>query len=264
MDEAGTSEKEPVTVVVGLVVEADAHLMAIEAAVSEILGGVPSQYRTQKNFVFHAKEIWGDSRMREGWTQAHRLAILKSMMHLPRRFGIPIVLSMYRRSAQFEGIESTGMSVAQFQHFMAFGNCIASADRYIRDYARPSEVGTVVAEDVPEMRRFLARAVSLWRENSFSFSPDQLIPTAKEVEQGFLRQVGDLRVTRLRRNIHFVEKGDPMLMVADACAYGFRRFLAEQSFGDEFVEAMLGGRLNIDDYRGPCAMDNFYSHPRTI
>ena len=45
VDEAGTSEHEPVTVVVGLIVDADKQLMIAEAAIEELLLSVPKEFR---------------------------------------------------------------------------------------------------------------------------------------------------------------------------------------------------------------------------
>lgn len=264
VDEAGTSDLEPVTVVVGLIVNADTQLMFAEAAVEEALMAIPEKYRNKKSFVFHSTEIWGSNKYRQGWSMADRLALLKTMMALPRRLKIPITMSMVRRSAPFDAHVNTPMSRSQFQHFMAFAGCMASADRYIRNYADPSEVAAVVAEDVPEMRQFLALAPSILRDKPITVGPEYLQRTAKEIELGHLTQSGDIRVSRIRSNIHFVSKGDKLLLLADACAFGFRRFLSEQSFGDDFVSAILGSPLNIEDYRGPSAFDNFYGHARSV
>jgi hypothetical protein len=263
LDEAGTSENEPVTVVVGIIVHADKQLMMAEAAVAEAIGAVPKEFR--ENFVFHATDVWGSDRYRELWTMADRLALMRSMMSLPRRLGLPIAMAMVRRSSEVTvDVESKNMTKAQFQHVMAFAGCIASADRYIRTYADLTEVATVVAEDVPEMRRFLAKAPSIHRDHP-TFLGSNLIPTEKEKQQGYMDQVSEFRVTRIRRAVHFVsKKDDAILQLADACAFAFRRFLAEQSFGVDFIQAVLGKPPNIEDYRGPSAFDNFYGHPRQV
>jgi hypothetical protein len=58
IDEAGTSEHEPVTIVAALVVNADEQIMFAEAAIAEVLGAVPKEFG--ENFVFHAKDVWGN------------------------------------------------------------------------------------------------------------------------------------------------------------------------------------------------------------
>jgi hypothetical protein len=34
----------------------------------------------------------------------------------------------------------------------------------------------------------------------------------------------------------------PFLQIADACAYGFRRFLASKEYGQEYLDALLGAK----------------------
>ena len=58
MDEAGTSEQEPVTIVVGLIVDADNQLASAETAMNDVLGSVPRKF--QKDFVFHATDVWSN------------------------------------------------------------------------------------------------------------------------------------------------------------------------------------------------------------
>ncbi|GEM_PF-4149362 len=64
--------------------------------------------------------------------------------------------------------------------------------------------------------------------------------TISDNEAGFITQSGDIRITRIRNSVHFVDKAeDPLVQVADACAYGFRRFFAKEKFGVEFVRSIL-------------------------
>src|ERR1700730_11551298 len=54
-------------------------------------------------------------------------------------------------------------------------------------------------------------------------------------------------------SLHFESKQDgPLLQIADACAFGIRRFFAKQDFGTEFVRAIFGSDFpNVDDWDGP-------------
>jgi len=256
IDEAGTAENEPATIVVGLVVDADAQLLRAQAAVNEVLGAVPQKFR--EGFVFHAAAIWGSPKYREGWGMTDRLALLKAMMRLPRRLGLTISYALVRRSL-CPTPESKKITKAQFHHFMAFAFCLARADKYIREHGRLEEVGTIVAEDVPEMRKFLRIAPTVFREHPLIMSPDGIWPTEAEKRQGHITQESEFRVSRIRPNIHFVEKGDdPILQVADACAFGFRRYFSEQRFGKDFIVAILGREENLADYAGPSSSGAFY------
>ena len=134
MDEAGTDAHSPITVVVGLIVNADTQLMDAEAAIREVSDGVPGAFR--QGFVFHADTIWNDVRYRAQWSLADRIALLKRMMALPRRLQIPIAFALVRRSAQGPQIGARAkLSKAQEHHIQAFAFCVASADKYIRDFA---------------------------------------------------------------------------------------------------------------------------------
>lgn len=264
VDEAGTSELEPTTVVVGIIVDADKQLIAAEHSINEILGAVPKQaLKPDGSFQFHATEIWNKKEYREYWSQAARLALLHKMMALPRMHGISISMARINRNADpQERFKGTGLSRAQFQHMLAFSGCLAMADRYVRDYAHQNEIATVVAEDVPEMRRFLEDATSKWRDSPLILAPEHIRPTQQEETQGFVEQHGEFRITRIRRGIHFVKKGNEcLLQLADACAFGFRRFFAEQEFGEAFIKSMLGGELNRQDFLGPSSFCTYRHKP---
>jgi hypothetical protein len=243
---------------VGLIVDADKQLLRLEAAVEEVLRSVPQEFKD--GFVFHATDIWGSRKFRDRWAFSDRFGLLKRMMALPQRAKCPLTVSFVRRSSgRFEGLNEN-VTTEQYHHYQAFANCMASADKYIRDHAGLEEVGTVVAEDCPPMRKFLKSAVRLWRDTPYVLPPKMLQPTAEEVVLGYVRQEGEFRVERIRPNIHFVEKGDEALtQLADACAFGFRRFLSEEDKGVDFVRAILGkDPPPISDFSGPLAVDTYH------
>lgn len=261
VDEAGTSEREPETIVVAIMVNADRQLIFAETAVNEALGAVPAEFK--HGFVFHAKEVWGSEKYREKWMMPDRLALLRTMMQLPRRLGLVITMARVKRTCPIEKLPPN-LTKAQMHHCIAFAGCLATADRYIRNYAEPGEIATVVAEDVPEMRRHLERAAVAYRDMPHNLA-GQIIPTAKDRNRGYTQQSSDFRISRIRRGVHFVTKGnDSLLQIADACAFGFRRYFAGQDFGDDFVRAMLGFDPEREDYKGMMSYENYYWHPRTI
>ena len=262
MDEAGTSAREPVTVIVGLIADADNHVMSAEALALELLGSVPPQHRD--GFVFHATQVYGDKQYHADWSITDRLHLLKGMMSIPRRIGMAVtVAAHWRNSVDFsEAAQSVGISQAQWEHMQAFGLCLAVADRNIRRNAGPREVATAVAEDVPDMRRFLKLAPRAWRENPRHMSGDMLRTTAKDEEAGYNVQSGELRITRIRNAVHFVEKSeDPLVQVADACAYGFRRYFAGEKFGADFVDAILGDHRLVEHFASPTGCECWWPHP---
>lgn len=230
-----------------------------EMAVAEVLGTVPPQYRN--DFVFHATDVFGGDKYKDsGWSITDRLFLLKSMMSIPRRLGMAVTVAAHWRGA----IEypSTGpLSMSQFEHMQAFALCISMADRSIRKYAGHREVATIVAEDVPEMRRFLRRVPAMFRDG-VHLPPSHLRQTPADLEAGYSVQAGTMQISRIRKSIHFVEKADdPIVQVADACAFGIRRFLAGERFGEEFVAAILGDVSALRNFGAPAGAECFWPAP---
>jgi hypothetical protein len=115
VDEAGTSAKEPVSVVAGIIIHADTQYMAVEKRLNEVLQLVPHELR--EGFVFHAKSVWSDRSYREVWSFADRLDFLKKVMAIPREMGLAIAVGMVRRDSEVpEGVGSR----EKFHHAMAF------------------------------------------------------------------------------------------------------------------------------------------------
>ncbi len=247
VDEAGTSETEPATIVAGLIVNADRQMMLAEAAIEEALGAVPEPFSS--GFVFHATDVFSNQKYRKLWPLTDRLALLHSMMRLPRRLKIPFSFGLVRRESP-NRLAGAGISRTQWHHINAFTYCLARADMYIREFAAPNEVATVVAEDVPEMRKFLKQTPGLFRQVILSRAP--LRPTTAEKNLGYIKQKREIRIARIRKAIHFVQKeDDPMLQLADATAFGLRRYFAGQQFGDEFASSIFGANVPPrEDFEG--------------
>lgn len=264
MDEAGTSAHEPVTVVVAIVANADEHVMTAEAAVLEALGAVPKQFRD--NFVFHAMQVFGEQGYQDGgWSLTDRLHLLRTMMSIPGRLGMGIVVSaMWRGAIDFSDIYGgLGLSPEKSDHIHAFSMCVSVADRGIRNHAHPREVGTIIAEDVPEMRKFLKLVPRVIRASPINLPQSMMRTTVTDDEKGFIAQSGDFRVTRIRNSVHFVEKADdPLVQVADACAYGLRRFFAQQKFGVEFAEAILGDTSALRNFKSPGGVEGYWPNSK--
>jgi hypothetical protein len=250
MDEAGTSASEPVSIVVGLIVNADEQLMFTEAAINEALGAVPEKF--SNGFIFHAKDVWGSPEYRDEWRMSDRLALLTNMMMLPRRLKISVSLGMVRREAPLpDNIAQDGkMTAEQYHHWMAFTLCVGTADLYIREHADPREVASIVAEDVPEMRKFLRNVPKILRIMPPTL-PGGMVPSKTDREKGYVAQRSEMRVSRIRPSVHFAGKRDEsLLQLADACAFGFRRYFSGQDFGADFVKSIIGRQLVLEDYAG--------------
>lgn len=267
IDEAGTSALEPVTVVVGVIVHADRQWKVAERALLEAFREVPERYRA--DFHFHAKAVWGNPKFREEWTQEQRLEFLKSIMAIPRKIGLALSLGIVRRNANiFDGfakgdeMKKHFSSPANFEHGLAFGLCLRRADKYINEYADENEIATVIAEDVPEHRDWLKSSLKTSKSLNLALPGFGLVPTRDEMERGLIHQEQGAKVTRIIDSVHFVEKSEaPLLQIADACAFGFRRFFARQSHGEAFLDA-IGANIILEDWeRGPMSGSIFFWHP---
>lgn len=251
VDEAGTSAQEPVTVVVGIIVKPDEHWAAVREEISSLVGSVPEQYRS--GFHFHAKSIWGDKKYRDGWPMEDRLRLISQFASIPVRLGLSIALGKVRRDAG--GQESLDhfklnqrFSLAQWHHAQAFAACALRADGYLRERCDEGEIATLIAEDVPEMR---AQIRGMFEIAKYFYVPPHIVGD----------QMPHQGISQIQDGIQFAEKSQaPLLQVADACAFCFRRFFSEQSYGVDLIRSM-GLNLNPSEWMGPWSYQIFSHDP---
>jgi hypothetical protein len=260
LDEAGTSAHEPATVVVGVVINADRHWKAA----SEFLENLKDEFvpkALRPGFTFHAKDIWaGYKEYRDIWPREQRAEFIGAVASIPRFLPSAIVLGLvWRRADESSPIE--GVSVADYQHVFAFWRCVARANKYIRDWAAPSEVATLVAEDVPQKRRMLKKIAKV-DPGDFELNSETILLTELEIAAGRILQTQPGPIDRIIDTVHFVTKDEaPLTQIADACAFVFRRYFAEQEFGAEWVYTMLGEDLVWSDWQGPFSERTFSFDP---
>jgi hypothetical protein len=253
MDEAGTSAGEPVTVVVGVITKPDEYWRAVHKEIIRLKNTVPEHYRS--GFVFHAKTVWGDPSLREGWSKEDRLKLIADFASIPLRLGLTIALGKVRRdSDDTDVLSQMGLdrqfSLAQWHHLMAFVLCIQKVDGYLRERCAEDEIATLIAEDVPDMRRHLCTMFDIVKRQYAPLAAPGLV--SGRLHQG---------VSRIQDSINFAEKTQaPLLQVADACAFSFRRFFAGQSHGEELIAAM-GLSLDRQEWSGPASGGLFSKDP---
>lgn len=254
VDEAGTAAREPVTVVVGVIVKPDAHWKEISAELSRLRMLVPERYR--EDFVFHAKTVWGNPRLRDGWSMQERLELIAAYAAITKKFGLSIALGKVRRDAGGQELldkaGATGqLSLANWHHIQAFAECMLKADAYLRERCDEYEIGTLIVEDIPEMRDKLRAIFSVAQH---LYIPDHVIGS----EMNGRRQQG---ISRIPDGVHFAGKDQSaFLQIADACAFSFRRFFAGQEHGQYLVEAM-GLDLSDPAWFGPMSAALFSPDP---
>ena len=243
VNEAGTSAKEPVTVVVGVIIDADRHWMAMASQINELFDQyVPAHLRS--GFIFHATDVL--SGRDERWTKAARIKLVKKMARIPYNSQCGLAFAVVYRAADIPSPLPT-MSKEDWHYTSAFALCALQADQYMKAIASPKEVANLTAEDNPRMRKHLSHAHQTMQQNGLRAQlaytlVDQFGPRPeKEVIDA-----ASLRITRIMDSAKFDSKtGAPILQVADACAFSIRRRLAKQRYGSELVRAMCGfGRFD--------------------
>lgn len=234
----------------GIIADADRDLIRARDAIEALCAEIPEHHR-KEGFVFHATEIWNARRYREGWEFEERFAFLLKFFSLPRRLRLSISLGMVRVDApQIE--LGAGVTQAQFRHYMAFKNCMAKADSFIRRVGHPQELGYIICEDIPEMRRLLSAATNI--RKPYTITGDLQRPTEFEIANGLSPASQEVKIERLMPSIYFATKSaDPLLQLADACAFAFRRYFSDLKGGDEMVRAVLGEDLVRADWDGPAS-----------
>lgn len=251
-DEAGTSAKEPVCVVAAIIVHGDQQWRPLEAEMRRIIAErVPAHL--QAKFVFHATEVFSGGKhiKRDEWAFEERLDFLKEILCLPLVHDVPISVGMEFKidwsavidlpSIKLPG--SKALNSNQFSHLMAFNLCMERADLFLRKYLNGAEIGSIIAEDLPEMKRFLSAFGLMHREpgGQLSVAAEYFRPEKWQEELGETPSSVDYRIDHIVDVPHFVSKGKaPLLQLADACAFAFRHCLSKKDHGDDLVMAMLG------------------------
>lgn len=115
------------------------------------------------------------------------------------------------------------------------------SDLFLRKYLKGEEVGTVIAEDVPEIRKFISKIGMTFKANPVTLESQHMRESNWETVTKNQPRSHTYEIKNIVDVPHFVNKsGAPLLQVADACAFAFRRCLAKQPIGNDLVSAMLG------------------------
>lgn len=252
VDEAGTSPQDDLCVYVALIVHADNQVFETERIINETFRLIPKEFR--EGFVFSAKSVWGNQKYRESWSMNRRLQFLYLMMGLRKRLGIPLAYCVKRKIGIEENLVKGGKKITpdQFHKMSAFSLCLCEADRCIREVYGVNETGAVIAENNPDMENCMKLGLKLHKEMDIQFQDEHLNPTKKEIAQGYIEQRGAAHIERIRNSIFFAKKDDdPILFLADACAYGLRRCFMNQRFGYEMGKRVFGREFDINEYANP-------------
>lgn len=247
VDEAGTSQHELVRVVAAVIVEADRQWAAVVDDIARLISErVPEEYRP--GFIFHAKEIFNGGRFREGWSKDDRLDFIKEFSCIPLVHDLPIAFGcVFSDAAPSIQNTMTWQQKLFLEHSIAFANCMERADYFLRTYLKGEEIGVVVAEDVPSKKRELAQMAMIQREEPIPLPAEHQSQSTADKAQGIFPDDTVLEIKKIVDVPHFAEKAQaPLLQLADACAFTFRRYLSRQSEGENLIHALLGPARSHD------------------
>lgn len=142
LDEAGTSAREPVAVVAGVIIRPDEQWKALELHIESLINRyIPETKR--REFVFHATELFsgGKAFPRSEWPRALRWQILEEVLSIPMYFELPVVLGYSRKFI------APGMSDNLTHHAMAYTLCAIATNAFMKIHSETGEVAMFVAED---------------------------------------------------------------------------------------------------------------------
>jgi hypothetical protein len=94
-----------------------------------------------------------------------------------------------------------------------------------------------------------------WRDLKF-----HAIPGKRERDRGVKPQMIKESASHIRGKVAFsTQREAPLLQLADACAFGLRRFFAEQQLGKQFARHISGEDLMLEEWKTPWSGGLFYS-----
>lgn len=234
-DESGASAKEKVTVVASAIVHGDTQWRPLAERLRKIKrDDVPAAVRD--SFVFHATDLFSGKAYGEQWRPVRSWATLEKICRIPSELKIPIALGVCRRLDELSGRlvrdgRDPGILAtlnptdrASLQVYVAFNSSVYAADRWLR-YGAPDEVVMVVHEAGTAIDTALKHSPKSFAKGTYGLDLPPIFSIA---------------------SVNVAKKDEePLLQLADTCAFVARRYLAGLSDIDRFVDA-IGFRHMLD------------------
>jgi hypothetical protein len=274
LDESGISINEAVTVVAGVIVDADKQWKAVEKGIDDLIvkfiGATAGPARLPKilraALVLHASDMFhgsGPIFNRQACSLEKSHATLKELLGIPSRFHLPVVFGYVIK----ERVAQTGSPAQRrralreataLEQALAFTLCATAAEQYMRTKADPTEIATLIAENNPQTWKAVRTMHDLLRGTIFTDSEVKDWSSMLKLGPDFLplRKIVD--------SVHFQEKdGAYLLQIADACAVIIRYFIEGKGNIGDFIGAFTEGdprklsKLISPGSQGGCAVLNF-------
>jgi len=238
LDESGISVNEPVTVVGGVIINADLQYMAVKQRVGELIDKyVPLEDRL--GFVFHAKDLFhGSGKIfdKRKYPRDMSREALKVLLGIPAEFQLPIVCGHIRKRSTAGMTKQEQRGEPSKNQAMAFSLCALAAEKYMRHIADPSEVASLTVENNDETRQAVKLMHLLLSGRHFSPVAGDLVSVIIDFANGYvpIRRIVDI--------VLFAEKDHAFLLqLADACALMLRYFFEGRTSAEEFLDVLTQG-----------------------
>ncbi len=233
VDEAGTDESSPVTVVAAVIV-----VPTQSTALADRIDAIKDKYVPRKQrdgYILHATDIFSRRNGHESWEISDRVNLMKTILRVFYERDVPFAIGACFRSAEgadhdkyaerlyptiqrILGINAK-VNGARYRHTLALMKCLDSVDQFIRNFGPPDASGIVLAEDVPNSKELLANFTELVRQRSDGRAGPKL--------------------ERITGGLDFAVKGaHPFLELADMLAFTARRYLSNQLYGEELMNSI--------------------------
>lgn len=253
LDESGISINEVVTVVAGVIVDADNQWKAVEKGIDDLIvrslgatGPATLPRIIRAAYVLHASDMFhgrGPLFNQQLCSLERSHNTLKELLAIPSLFGLPVVFGYIRKEPYQDTSKSAGQrrreirDSAAINQSLAFTLCAVAAEQYMRTLADPTEIATLVAENNPQTAQALKTVHDLLRGSLFPDSEMRLWSSE------YLKLGPDyLPLRKIVDAVHFQEKNDAyLLQIADACAVIIRYFIEEKRNTGAFVDAFTQG-----------------------
>lgn len=225
LDESGTSNngREPWLIVAGVLIDGDRHYKAVCDRLNQIKkDNIPEEH--WENFRFHATELFSGGKYfkRETTKNIDRLKILQQLSEIPSEFDFPVIWGAIRKTVKEK---LPVMEALPFLQSFAYLSCLNKAEGWLRRNV-PGEIAQVIAEDAPDVKKILRQFHQLTGKQA-------ILETTVE------KLFDQLPRTHIVGTIHFAAKSDdPLLQLADMCAFCIKKRITGSSPCDEHFEKL--------------------------
>tara|TARA_R110000824_G_scaffold50894_6_gene141898 strand:- start:11049 stop:11846 length:798 start_codon:yes stop_codon:yes gene_type:complete len=201
IDEAGTSAKEDWCVVAGVISSPDGQWRQLNNYLAECRKEFCPD---RPDIIFHAKDIFHGTKdfHRDNWSREKRAELLTELSKIPWKFSLPVIGSTVDKSKhKWEKMDQSVGELQSWHYALAFGMCVVNFEGFMRGLPDHREVGTVIAEDVPHMRRYakfgyerISEPTKAWKGSNSAYLPIERVveePLFSRKQGSALLQIAD-------------------------------------------------------------------------